>query len=784
MSRKRAGFGVRVCALAFSTVVLVSALAAGSALALPEGRVYEMVSPVYKGGYGIHTVQAVAPNGESVAFQSLGAFAGDPTNPTIDNAYVAHRGSAEWSTAPLQVPAAVAAKGYVTDYSAALESSLSFAQLGPNTYTASVEGTEDEFLLHASDAPDSAPNPPEAAPNFEVAGNDVLQRLAKKNFSASELSSSPDLSHIVFDVDGGEALLPEALETDASVMYDLTSHPLSGEQPLRVVELTNKRKVLEPECSIALGAGSGKDSSFNAVAADGGEIFFSTTTFASTSECHEQIFVRLDGSRTLEVSRPISSKCAEVPCGVEAETRAQAQFQGANEAGTKVFFTTAQPLIAGDTDASNNLYMATIGCPSSEPKCEVARREVTALAQVSHDPNVGEGAEVQDVVALAQDGSRVYFVARGALSTGVNVEGHSPVKGADNLYVYDSVSGGSPVFIGDLCSGPEESGVAEDGRCPTNLNDVEGSEGSKNDTSLWDTDESEAQVNGCSGVNPECEAGRFLLFSAYAQLSANDKDDAKDLYRYDAETGALERVSVGEGGYDANGNRNDGDEPSRELFGEEGGTEAISDATIARNHEYGKVYEQQDMGTRAISEDGSQVVFTTTEPLSPDAVNDLANVYEWHVAPGGGEGEVSLISTGDSSEPVTDVVISDTGHDIFFDTAEGLVPQDTDGQSDVYDARIDGGFPAVPAPEAECSGDACQGPLTNPAPLLVPGSVSQAPIGTPAPTKITTTVKKALSKKCSKPKKLSHGQCVKAKAKTKKKAKAKQSSHSNRRGRS
>jgi hypothetical protein len=46
---------------------------------------------------------------------------------------------------------------------------------------------------------------------------------------------------------------------------------------------------------------------------------------------------------------------------------------------------------------------------------------------------------------------------------------------------------------------------------------------------------------------------------------------------------------------------------------------------------------------------------------------------------------------------------------------------------DLYDARIGAGFPAVPAAPEECSADACQGPLTNPAPLLVPGSVSQSP---------------------------------------------------------
>lgn len=52
-----------------------------------------------------------------------------------------------------------------------------------------------------------------------------------------------------------------------------------------------------------------------------------------------------------------------------------------------------------------------------------------------------------------------------------------------------------------------------------------------------------------------------------------------------------------------------------------------------------------------------------------------------------------------------------------------LVPQDNDTAGDIYDAWIDGGF-AESCRLGECEGDACQGPLTNPAPLLVAGSAT------------------------------------------------------------
>ena len=44
------------------------------------------------------------------------------------------------------------------------------------------------------------------------------------------------------------------------------------------------------------------------------------------------------------------------------------------------------------------------------------------------------------------------------------------------------------------------------------------------------------------------------------------------------------------------------------------------------------------MDTRAISEDGSRIVFTTAEPLSPAPSNGLTNVYEWHEEGRVGEG--------------------------------------------------------------------------------------------------------------------------------------------------
>jgi hypothetical protein len=498
------------------------------------------------------------------------------------------------------------------------------------------------------------------------------------------------------------------------------------------------------------GYGTGQSSSFNRFPAGGEEVFF-TTCLGVPGFSPYELFVRLGGEKTIEVSRPLSEVCdeaTELPCP-GAATRPSADFKGASEDGSRVFFTTTAPLVGEDKDTSSDLYMASIGCPGSEPGCPVAKREVTSLTQVSHDPSAGEAAEVQGVVRIVADGSRVYFVARGDLLSqaereALEGEGRAvPHVGAENLYVYD-VAAGRMVFVADLCSGP----------------------------GLW-------------GAGQEAQStpdGRFLVFSTYARLSKGDTDTAKDLYRYDALTGALERVSLGEAGYDANGNRNDGNEPPKRnketLLLETEGTEKIADATIPVSGginpgEY--VFQEHEMGSRAISEDGSRIVFTSSEPLSPDAVNGLANVYEWHQAPGeAGEGHVSLISSGSSLTSDNQPVISPSGRDVFFTTTARLVRQDTDETADIYDARLGGGgFPAALAERQPCSGDACQGPLTNPAPLLVPGSVSQAPGQNFAAPVSTTTVKpkpKSKPARCKKGYVKKKGRCVK---KPKKSAKGK-----------
>src|SRR5262249_48895098 len=121
---------------------------------------------------------------------------------------------------------------------------------------------------------------------------------------------------------------------------------------------------------------------------------------------------------------------------------------------------------------------------------------------------------------------------------------------------------------------------------------------------------------------------------------------------------------------------------------------------------------------RVISDDGSTAFFTSPDALVPQDTNGAGgcpmtlnlgasipqcqDVYEWK------DGTVSLISTGMDKDPALWVGASGNGNDAFFFTHSRLVGWDTDNYSDLYDARVNGGFPEPP-PSAVCQGDECQG---------------------------------------------------------------------------
>jgi hypothetical protein len=100
------------------------------------------------------------------------------------------------------------------------------------------------------------------------------------------------------------------------------------------------------------------------------------------------------------------------------------------------------------------------------------------------------------------------------------------------------------------------------------------------------------------------------------------------------------------------------------------------------------------VANQGISADGDRVFFDTPAALVPQEVNGERDVYEWEAAGAGGcpattaDGCRYLLSSRASNRPSYFLDNSENGNDVFIATAQGLVAGDTDGAYDVYDVRV------------------------------------------------------------------------------------------------
>jgi hypothetical protein len=411
--------------------------------------------------------------------------------------------------------------------------------------------------------------------------------------------------------------------------------------------------------------GAPEADAYHAISENGQTVFF---TAAPTEPQIPTLYARVDngqsGAHTVTVSAPE---------GVTSEQK-PAIFQGASADGSKVFFTTAQPLLTSDADGTNDLYEYDFQ-PGGNPQLV----QISAGEANPEHPIKGAGAKVLGVLRTSSDGSHVYFVAEGVLTSEPNANGEKAQLGKPNLYGYDTGTGQTK-FVATLSASANLS-ETDNRSCPTFGPPCE----------LWGGTTTRDHTNRSVQTTPD---GRYLVFSSFAHLAKDTNNGAA--YRYDFQTGELTWISHATSGLESP-NEN---QPSiiAPLNGNDAG------AFVAVN----------DFG-RALSENGEYVVFTTSERLQADAPEGATSVYLWH------NGTVSRIAAGETP------AMSSSGSDVFFVTKTRLVGQDSDSLSDVYDARVGGGFPAPPA-EPSCSPGACQGPPSE-LPSFGPSTSSVLPAG-------------------------------------------------------
>ena len=664
---------------------------------LPECRGYEMVSPALKNGSpvgsnvevvgfsSVGTVARVGLEGSAVLVESKGIWPGgeQPGNDDIGDItansegvqYRITRGGSGWEFKP-QMPAGLREFRSV---------------LLPSSADMSTDGVWGGVGI----APSEADITGEGGANFYLLepGGAVAEIGPSNGSEALSVGASVDLSHVLFRV----ASLYE---------YVGTGHSGEGSGAPSLVGVDNAGTLIS-QCGIEAGAGyEGEGSQLRtsdesgepearSISAGGSSVFFTAKSSCKggTGPVVNQVFARVGEpgpetkvENTVTVNVAGTSECATASFDSCNVTKA-VKYQGASTDGSKVFFTSEQSgLVAGEpSDSTNNLYECRLPGDSGAPMTRMVPGvdPCPDLVRVSVS-GVG-GAEVQSVGAVSQDGSHVYFVAKGLLS-GENAEGNSPTAGQDNLYVWDE---GRTAFITTLSSAAFKLGEAQ--------------------------------------ATPD---GESLVFMSSADLLPGDTSTVSQVFLYEARNESLRWVSEGQGGSEDGNTTTDPALLTSGTIKETGG----SVREIAEADRLGE-------GRRVVSEDGSVVVFQSSAALTSQVHGGKNNVYLWR------DGDLSLISDGTSAgthhKGKTGLVgIDASGQNVFFTTEAPLVAQDSDDLSDLYDARIDGGFPAPKV--VACSGEGCQGALSAPLAPLAPGSLfSSGGAGnlTPQPPPSPTTPK-------------------------------------------
>ncbi len=669
---------------------------------LPDGRLYEQVSPSNKNGTSAGTFNGngegafsiAAANGDAVVYFAGGAFAGATSAPLLQP-YVAHRGPDGWQSTAA-TPGALKEVGTVArkieTLLVATETFDRFAfDSAGNTSYAAADPILDGLHIYLSESPAVEPTwlarptieEPIPAPGQHVAGEN-LPDLA---------GGTPDLSTVYFtyagtlvpedasrapNVDGGKGRKGPEQGSDAwgfyewhegnlkaaGVLPDGSLNPF-GAVPASLAGIRRDGKGYEHEQAEELD---------NEVSANGTRAFFvspdpETSTVTDSEGCKlagpctgepPELYVRETqpggGKRTLLVSR---SELAGHE-GEAAPEGASAVSDAAQEPSSSSFRPSSYAFAA--PNGSRVFFLSKSRLTSQAPADETLKEyefnvETEALTYLP--------AVHGEILAASREGSSLLFDETQAEPQALDIWR----EGAD---------GGQVTTVADLPGAIMPPSEPPFGGADTGV-----------DSARASADGSVFLFRTNSPI-----AGGFNNGGGYAQI-----------YRYATDGEELTCVSCAPAGVAPSGNANvTYDDYVEHSVTGHAGTPAVQDSL-------------------AISEDGERVFFDTPNALAPQAVDGQRNVYEWE------DGRVYLISSGTSEEGSFVLSSSASGDDVFFATSQGLVPGDTDGAYDVYDARVPQPGDSSPLPASPCSGDQCQGPPSTPQLLTAPASATFSGVG-------------------------------------------------------
>jgi hypothetical protein len=718
----------------------------GPSAALPECRVYEQVTPVDKGdaldlfqwdifGSGSSSGAeplptervSVAEGGDALLLETAASLGSSPAVGLAS--YVFSRGAEGWGMSPLVSPVPQTQSTAAATFDPVDLSAVGFLDKA-GSYEDLVDGDlsalQDSLMVGPVGGPYTTVYSLSGAAAYEGAG-------------ASLVGGSEDLSDVLLEssehdlIPGGVA---EGQVEHSNALYEWV------DGGLQLVNVKSDGSLLSP-CGARLGQGgrAGGGAAQSAVSSDGAKVFFTApdpedpeggagcwNPGAVPQENTPEVYMRErqpgGSERTVEISVP--------EAGVEINTEnplSPTAFVGASTDGSKVFLVTKTQLTKNATGHEPELY---------EYETETGKLTLISTSEAEPEGNI-------DFVGAVSGDGQVYFTAFGDLAPGAQKElkpGNPFVP--VNLYRYggEAPEGHRLAFVT----------MVDAGDYPLTTYNVIGEEN-------WATAPGAFGGRGAGRANSvglysgaewyTTADGGYLVFGSYRPITGFDnnhtpgslscqdliaghgqaQEPCLELFRYDAATGSVVCVSCAGGA-------------------------PVDNATFTRD-----ASGLNSAGSpRPVSEDGSVVFFDSEDVLVPQATPGRVHVYEWH------EGAISLISAPGDPGNAFFLGSSADGKNVFFSTHAQLTPSDTDQATDIYDARVYGGFAGLALPA--CTGTGCQGvPAAAPV-FATPASATFEGLGNflPPPTKPAPKPKpkpKLKAKKCRRERVRKHGRCVK-----------------------
>jgi hypothetical protein len=698
---------------------------------LPDGRAWELVSPVDKRGVSVEPlahegglIQASA-DGKGIAYiaaapvgeeEPAGNRAPEPAQ------LLATRGSAgDWKTRNLTTPN-LAAQGINANSRREYQyfsSDLSLGAVFPVEPLAASETSNEAALTSAM----------LYLRNTGCTAGHCNQALSRSSVPGISFeAATPDLKHIGLITNSG---LMEWSQDEA--------HP---EGTFTTVSILPSNEAATGELGFGAPEAQLFEGSRNTISQDGSRVNWSRHTPGGThiyqSEVHEGTV------KSVQVDTPNEGE--SVPTSTVG---AAPVYMTASTTGSRVFFTDDQRLTANasvEEETAGDLYVYERDKPASE-----------RLTDLTPDLNKGESAAIQGgVIGASSDGSYVYFVANGVLSEdaqpGLCIP-HGLRTARCNLYVVHN------------------NGTKwEQARLVARVSNEDGPD--------WAPSLERIEYRLTEMTARVSPSGRYLAFMSSQRLTPYNNTDAnsgaadEEVYLYDADgEGHVSCASCNPSGAQPVGVHDVQESgEGRGLLVDRLGIwsteseDSFAHWLAASVPGWTNLDDRETLYQSRYLSDSGRLFFNSPDALSSQDSNGKEDVYEYEPVGAGScasevvnGGCVSLISSGKSEQESAFLDASEAGQDVFFLTSAPLTTQDPDKAFDIYDARscagAEEGCPVPPpAPVKPCEEEGCRGGAGQqsvfgaPASTNASGSGNLPPQGAVLGTKQTVKVTKPLTR--------------------------------------